>query len=127
MLITLHPEAETPLFQQIHDRILEAIARGEMPRGTRLDSVRRVSAEFGINPATVKKAYDLLGAEGIIETSQRAGSVVAAPGVPRPAQLAHLREELGKIATLAHAQGFDKSTIHAELDSALDQLTDNKA
>ena len=122
MLITLHPESETPLFQQIHDRILEAIAKGDITPGTRLDSVRRVAAEFGINPATVKKAYDLLAAEGIIETSQRAGSVVATPSPPSPEQETHLREELGRLAALARAQGFEKEAIHAELDSALTQF-----
>ena len=38
--------------------------------------VRSVATEFAVNPATVKKAYDLLQSDGVVRTSRREGSVV---------------------------------------------------
>ncbi|WP_368502635.1 GntR family transcriptional regulator [Corynebacterium sp.] len=72
MYITLNPDSDVPLFEQIHD----AIARGQLSPGDKLDPVRRVAADFGINPATVKKAYDQLVADGLVETAGRSGSLV---------------------------------------------------
>ena len=59
MIITINPHSEIPIFQQIHDRIVEAIAQGTIRPGEQLAPVRSLATDFGINPATVKKAYDL--------------------------------------------------------------------
>ena len=57
MFINLNPDSDIPVFQQIHDEIVLAIARGQLSDGDKLDPVRRVAKDIGINPATVKKAY----------------------------------------------------------------------
>lgn len=114
MFITLEPDSEVPLYQQIHDRILEAIARGELKEGDKLDPVRGVAAEFGINPATVKKAYDALQADGVIETRGRSGSVIK-KRVPTPQQRARLASDALRLATKARAQGLSDADIEAIL------------
>lgn len=114
MFITLEPDSEVPLYQQIHDRILEAIASGELKEGDKLDPVRRVATEFGINPATAKKAYDALQADGVIETRGRSGSVIK-KRVPTPQQRARLASDALRLATKARAQGFSDADIEAIL------------
>ena len=76
MFINLNPDSDVPVFQQIHDELVLAIARGQLSDGDKLDPVRRVAKDIGINPATVKKAYDLLVSDGLIETAGRSGSIV---------------------------------------------------
>lgn len=66
-----------PIYQQIRDRIVEAIGRGGLRRGDALASVRQLAGAFAINPATVAKAYDLLRAEGLVATNAKSGSFVA--------------------------------------------------
>lgn len=121
MLITLNPDADVPVFQQIHDEIVLAIARGQLLAGEKLDPVRQVAADIGINPATVKKAYDLLVADGLVETAGRSGSIVR-PGAHSAAQEQQVRQRLRRVAALARAQGFSAEELHGYLDSALKEL-----
>ncbi|WJZ08196.1 HTH-type transcriptional repressor YtrA [Corynebacterium glaucum] len=113
-VITISPDASVPVFQQIHDAIVHAIATGELRTGDYLDSVRRVAKEFGINPATVQKAYDLLRQEGLIESASRSGSRIAAPPAQEP-DIGSLRPALA----LAVAQGTAPKELKTLLDDEL--------
>jgi GntR family transcriptional regulator len=87
MDIEVDPLSEVPIYQQIRDRIVEAIASGRLVRGSGLASVRSLAAAFAINPATVAKAYDQLRHEGLVATTRKSGSMVArdhASGPPGP-------------------------------------------
>ena len=121
MFITLNPESDVPVFQQIHDEIVLAIARGQLSDGDKLDPVRRVAKDIGINPATVKKAYDLLVSDGLVETAGRSDSIVR-PGARTTAQEKQLEEQLSRIVALARAQGFSPDELHAHLSSTLKHL-----
>ena len=121
MFITLTPESDVPVFQQIHDEIVVAIARGQLSDGDKLDPVRRVAKDIGINPATVKKAYDLLVSDGLVETAGRSGSIVR-PSARTTAQEKQLEEQLSRIVALARAQGFSPDELHARLSSTLNDL-----
>ncbi|WP_243064037.1 GntR family transcriptional regulator [Humibacter sp. RRB41] len=77
MQIAIDPVSNVPLYQQLRDRVVEGIASGELSAGEPLAPVRQLAAQFGINPATVAKGYDLLRAEGLLLTHRTAGSVVA--------------------------------------------------
>ncbi|MBI8988501.1 GntR family transcriptional regulator [Corynebacterium meridianum] len=111
MDIRLDPLSDTPIFMQLHDWIVRAIVRGDLPAGENLDSVRTVAGALDINPATVKKAYDLLRSEGIIETSHRFGSVVLAPGEPVPGAEERLSAELRVLVARARCQGIEGATV----------------
>ncbi len=89
----------------------------------KLDPVRRLAADFGINPATVKKAYDQLVADGLVDTAGRSGTVVR-PGARTAAQSQQLDEGLTRVAWLARAQGFTVSEIRDHLDAILKELCD---
>ena len=121
MFINLNPDSDIPVFQQIHDEIVLAIARGQLSDGDKLDPVRRVAKDIGINPATVKKAYDLLVSDGLVETAGRSGSIVR-PGARTQAQERQLAEHLGRIVALARAQGFSPDELHPHLSSTLKHL-----
>lgn len=121
MFITLNPESDVPVFQQLHDEIVLAITRGQLSDGDKLDPVRRVAKDIGINPATVKKAYDLLVSEDLVETAGRSGSIVR-PGARTTAQEKQLEEQLSCIVALARTQGFSPDELHARLSSTLNDL-----
>ncbi|MEZ2122412.1 GntR family transcriptional regulator [Corynebacterium sp. CCM 9203] len=113
MDIRLDPLSRVPIFMQLHDGIVRSIARGETVPGEHLDSVRAVAAALDINPATVKKAYDLLQEEGIIATSHRFGSVVLCPDTPVPGAEKQLAEELAVLIARARCQGIEGATVVA--------------
>lgn len=123
MIITIDPHSATPIFQQIHDRTVEAIAQGLITSGEQLAPVRAVALDFGINPATVKKAYDLLRAEGIITTSMREGSVVVDNTTPHPDHLTDFQHDLTTLLAKAHCQGISKQEMLAQATTVVDSFT----
>ncbi len=68
----------TPLYQQIRDQIVVAIADGRLPAGTALPTTRQLALDFGINFHTVNKAYDLLRQEGFVSLTRKQGTFVRA-------------------------------------------------
>ncbi|MGH1526110.1 GntR family transcriptional regulator [Leifsonia sp. L25] len=116
MRIELDPTAETPLYQQLHDRVIDAVARGELREGDALVSVRQLAVRFGINAATVVKAYDALRNEGIVRTSRRSGSVVArdaGSGPPDERFLADWNARLSALIAEGVAHGVDQADLEA--------------
>ena len=60
------PEDGLPIYLQIIRHVKRAIAAGTVQAGDELPSRRVLSAQLGVNPNTVQKAYKLLEDEGII-------------------------------------------------------------
>jgi DNA-binding transcriptional MocR family regulator len=77
----LYKDDEVPLYIQAADALRARIVDGGFRPGDRLPSVRKLSDELAVNPATVVAAYRILGQEGFLEP--RAGSgVFVATGAP---------------------------------------------
>jgi len=87
MLLTFDFKSDTPLFMQLRNQVVIAIAEGKLQPGDHLPTVRSLSDESGINTMTVSKAYQLLKQEGYISTERRGGAVVALrEGVQAPSE-----------------------------------------
>ena len=80
MFERLDPRSPIPLYAQIADAVRLAIAVGELREGQALSSVRQLSAELRVNPATVVQAYGELEQDGFVATRQGAGTFVQAVG-----------------------------------------------
>ncbi len=114
--IVIDPISAVPIYQQIRDRVVELIASGRLREGDALASVRRMSAAFGINPATVVKAYDTLRADGFVRTNRRSGTVVARdPSYDSSVvDLTQWRARLHTLLAEAHAQGLPIAVVLQE-------------
>ena len=82
MFHDLDPRSPVPLYAQIAERVRLAIATGALGTADALPSVRQLSAELRVNPATVVQAYRDLEAQGFVEIRHGAGTFVRelAPG-----------------------------------------------
>jgi len=101
MQLQIDPVSAAPIYQQIRDRVVEAVAAGDLTPGDQLASVRQLAVDFGINVATVAKAYDVLRNEGIIRTNHKSGSVIArGPDTDAPADDAFIADWSARLATL---------------------------
>lgn len=116
MYLIVEPDSPVPLAQQIHGGIVAGIISGELQDGQSLPSVRRLAVEYGVNPATVKKAYDQLQEDGLVRTAARSGTVIARPKRPSAQQREQLREDLRATVWRALAQGFKTDDICATVD-----------
>ena len=114
MQIQIDPLSTAPIYQQIRDRVVEAVAGGDLAPGDQLSSVRQLAVDFGINVATVAKAYDVLRNEGIIRTNHKSGSVIARGPGTDPAGDKFVADWSARLATLlaeAVAQGLADTAI----------------
>jgi DNA-binding GntR family transcriptional regulator len=63
-------------YRLIADQLRTRIADRILPVGEFLPSEARLRAEFGVSQATIRKALDLLRAEGLVVREPRAGTRV---------------------------------------------------
>lgn len=67
MLIVVDPHSGVPVYRQLMEQIKFHVASGLMGPGDELPSTRTLSAELGVNPMTVSKAYSYLERDGVVE------------------------------------------------------------
>jgi GntR family transcriptional regulator len=78
MLILVDPHSGVPVYRQLMDQIKFHIASGLLKPGDELPSTRVLSAELGVNPMTISKAYSFLENERVVERRPGRPLVVAA-------------------------------------------------
>jgi 2-aminoadipate transaminase len=71
--------SKTPLYQIIADTIKDRIAAGTYKPGEKIPPIRWLTESFGVNKATVHKAFECLKKEGLIENRVGSGSYVRFP------------------------------------------------
>jgi GntR family transcriptional regulator len=67
MLIVVYPHSGVPVYRQLMDQVKFQIASGVLGPGEELPSTRALSAELGVNPMTISKAYSYLERDGVVE------------------------------------------------------------
>jgi GntR family transcriptional regulator len=78
MLIVVDPSSGVPVFRQVMDQVRFHIASGLLNAGDELPPTRTLSAELGVNPMTISKAYNLLERDGVLERRPGRSLLVAA-------------------------------------------------
>ncbi|MEM7586891.1 MAG: GntR family transcriptional regulator [Acidobacteriota bacterium] len=76
MKLRLENASTQPIYRQIVDQLRLQVARGALPGGHRLPSVRELALELRINPNTVARAYSELEREGVVVRQQGRGVFV---------------------------------------------------
>ena len=122
MLLSIEPDGPVPIYQQIRDRIVEAIAAGRLPAGSALPSTRQLAVDLGINFHTVNKGYDLLRQEGLLRLGRKSGAVVRRDASSGPPDPGWTQDWTGRLQTLlaeAAAHGMPATEIARECQAAL--------
>lgn len=77
MNINIDYQARIPIYYQIVNKIESFVTKEIMKPGDQIPSIRDLAYTLGINPNTVKKAYDLLEQKGIIISKSTKGTFIA--------------------------------------------------
>ena len=64
-MIIINNSSMIPIYEQIVNQVKQNIVDGRLKEGDALPSVRGLSKDLKISALTVKKAYDILEADGL--------------------------------------------------------------
>lgn len=95
------------------------ISGGRLAVGSRLPSCRALARELGSNPSTVDRAIQRLAEEGLVRTSPRRGTFVAATEPPRLDVIGSLTEDMDRLVARAAASGLAMDEIKQRFEDAL--------
>ena len=127
MLIVVDPQSGVPVYRQLMDQIKFHVASGLTKPGDELPSTRALSAELGVNPMTISKAYSFLEREGVIE--RRPGRPLVVSGVAayelRSRKVDQLRQSLRPMVTVAKQLGVSRSDAVRIFDGMFDDGADD--
>lgn len=120
----LDPSTGVPVYRQIIDQVLGAVAAGVLSAGDQLPTVRQVAVDLAINPNTVVRAYRELELRGSLSTEQGVGTFVSQKKVKRDEadRQRRLSRLAGDMAARAGAEGFALD----ELVERLREMTEDK-
>ena len=118
MEIVVSNKTSRPLYEQISTQVKAQIMSGELKAGEPLPSIRALAKSLQISVLTVQKAYDLLQADGFIETTAGKGCFVSAQNQDfyLEEQQKKIEEHFSEAIELARASGIP-------LDKMLNLLT----
>ena len=121
MLIVVDPHSGVPVYRQLMDQIKFHIASGLIKPGDELPSTRGLSAELGVNPMTISKAYSYLEKEQVVERRPGRPLVVKAyeDQQIRERKFEQLRESLALTATMVKQLGIEPREALAIFNSLL--------
>lgn len=117
----LDPGTGVPVYRQIIDQILGAVASGALQPGTQLPTVRQVAVDLAVNPNTVIRGYRELEIRGALTTQQGIGTFVSQRQVvPDEAERqARLSRLVADLLARAGAEGFS-------VEDVLNRLQDHR-
>ena len=75
--INLDKEQKEPLYIQLYSNIKLNIQNGNIQAGSKLPSIRKLSADLNISKTTIENAYSQLCAEGYITNRPQSGFYTA--------------------------------------------------
>jgi GntR family transcriptional regulator len=71
-------DPDKPIYLQLYQQVVTRIVEGYIKEGEALPSVRKVAAEYQLNPMTISKAYQMLQDEQVVEKQRGKGLFVLA-------------------------------------------------
>lgn len=127
-LLRIDPRDARPIWRQIEEGVQHLVARGALPAGMVVPSVRDLARDLQVNPATVSKAYQRLTDAGVLTVRRGEGTFVsAAPPPADDSRDLRLLEEAVRYASFAVTLGAGREEALTTVAAAWRSLTDGNS
>lgn len=115
----LDPKSGVPVYRQLIDQVLVAIAARTLNAGEQLPTVRQLAVDLSINPNTVIRAYKELEIRGVLTTQQGMGTFITEKKIRQDEaqRQRRLSQMVGELLARAGAEGFSLAEIADSLRS----------
>ncbi len=115
-----------PVYRQIMDQVLGAVASGRLTSGDQLPTVRQLAVDLSINPNTVIRAYRELEIRGFLDTQQGSGTFISQQRVEQDDEERVRKLDLIVSDAIARA-GAEGFTAKQVLDRLKELLAEQKS
>ena len=104
--------SDLPIYAQIVEQFRQSIVSGKLSPGQRLESVRDLSMEAGVNPNTMQRALQELEREGLVYTQRTAGRFVSEDAaVIERGKRAMAMEKIREFLSAMNSLGYSREEI----------------
>ena len=112
MNISIDYTKREPIYEQIVREVEKLITLGVLKSGSQIPSVRALAYDLGINPNTVKKAYDILEENGLIISKSTKGTFISDNiSKAKELKIEELINKMREITKELETYGLDKEEI----------------
>ncbi|MDF1838643.1 MAG: GntR family transcriptional regulator [Planctomycetota bacterium] len=121
--IHITPGDDAPIYRQIVRQVIAGVASGDLAPGERLPSLRALAKALVVAPLTVKKAYEVLESDGLIETKQGQGTFIridAAKSKQKASERLH--STLRRLVIEAEVAGIEPHELQTLIQQATQAL-----
>ena len=115
-IFQINPELNIPIYRQLVDAIRAAVKKGTLTNGQQLPTVQDLSADLGIAVGTIKRAYDELDREGIVEKGQGRGTFVKYLPASQSSRKEKAMEAIDVMLDQMEEMGFSPAEINIFLN-----------
>ena len=120
----IDPRSRAPIYEQLLEQLRWQVTMGYLEPDEALPSVRTLSAELGINPNTIQKAYRQMEQEGLIYSQPGRGSFVTpATGEQRRKQQENQKELLRGEMAKAREIGISRADMEGLVQEIYGDVT----
>ncbi|WP_276890557.1 GntR family transcriptional regulator [Dubosiella newyorkensis] len=128
MQIIIHTTSYVPIYEQIVDQIKAGIREESFQENEHLPSVRSLAKELKISALTVKKAYDALEEEGLIQNVHGKGSYIKQfnKALLLEEQQKEIEQDLEKLLLKAKQYHLERKQVVNMFDLMLEEIYDSE-
>ncbi len=118
MRIHINPGDGVPIYRQVIKQMKYLIASGRLSPGDELPPIRKLAQALLINPNTVARAYRDLEQEGLLQSRQGSGTVVADSGSPLSLEVREriLADEIDGVIAISKQLNFSRDEFNTAVE-----------
>lgn len=121
----IDPQLDIPIYQQLVDRVRAAVKQGALTAGQQLPTVQELAETLCVARGTVKRAYDELELEGLVEKIQGRGTFVSYRPTAASSRKEQAMAAIDQLLDQLEAMGFSAGEVNIFLDLKLREREDS--
>lgn len=128
MIFDLQPDSGVPVYEQLVNQVMFAVASGALEPGTLIPSVRELAGSVRVHPNTVAKAFHDLELRGVLIPRRGRGMEVTgdAPGLCRSKRQEIVRERIRSALREAVSSALSPEEIRQLVEQELAHVNGQK-
>ena len=118
-IFKINPQLDIPIYQQVVDTVRAAVKKGTLTPGQQLPTVQELSQALSIARGTIKRAYDELEHQGLLEKIQGRGTFICESAAPSGSRKQRAMAAIDNALDEMEAMGFSSAEINIFLNLKL--------